>query len=109
MVDNAADHMGDDVVDPEMTKYEEEADRFAGDALIPPDALAEFVGRHGKKATSDDIHGFAKAIGIGPGIVVGRLQHDGVLTRWQGNKLKQKLEWGFVTEGVGMGSEVDVS
>ena len=100
VIDNAADHMGDDVVDPEMAKYEEEADRFSCDTLIPPAALAEFVGRHGKKATSDDIYGFARSIGIAPGIVVGRLQHDGILTRWQGNKLKQKLEWGFVTEGV---------
>ena len=29
VVDNAAGEMGDDVVDPEMEKYEEEADRFA--------------------------------------------------------------------------------
>ncbi len=99
VIDNAADHMGDDVVDPEMAMFEEEADRFAGDTLIPPAALGEFVSRHGNKATSDDIHDFAKSMGISPGIVVGRLQHDGVLTRWQGNRLKQKLEWGFVTEG----------
>ena len=41
MIDNAADHMGDDVVDPDMAKYEEEADRFAADTLIPPAALAK--------------------------------------------------------------------
>ena len=33
--------MGDDVVDPDMAKYEEEADRFAADTLIPPDELAK--------------------------------------------------------------------
>jgi len=98
VIDNAADHMGDDVVDPEMAKYEEEADRFAGDTLVPPTALTEFLSLHGRAATSEEIHVFAKSIGIGPGIVVGRLQHDAVLTRWQGNTLKQKLEWGFVTK-----------
>ena len=48
--------------------------------------------------TNDEIHDFAESIGIGPGIVIGRLQHDKVLEHWQGNDLKQKLEWDFVTE-----------
>ena len=48
VVDNAADDMGDDVVDPDMAKYEEEADRFAADTLIPPAALAEFLRLHRK-------------------------------------------------------------
>jgi HTH-type transcriptional regulator / antitoxin HigA len=97
VVDNAADHMGDDVVDPDMAKYEEEADRFAADSLIPPVALAEFLRLHRKTLTNDEIHDFAESVGIGPGIVIGRLQHDGVLEHWQGNDLKQKLEWDFVT------------
>jgi hypothetical protein len=99
VIDNAADHMGDDVVDPGMARYEEEADRFAADTLIPPAALAEFLRLHGKTLTNDEIHEFAEAIGVGPGIVIGRLQHDGVLEHWQGNELKQKLKWDFVTEG----------
>lgn len=99
VIDNAADHMGDDVVDPNMTRYEEEADRFATDTLIPPAPLAEFLRLHGKTLTNDEIHDFAEAIGIGPGIVIGRLQHDRVLKYWQGNDLKQKLEWAFITEG----------
>jgi hypothetical protein len=99
VVDNAAEHMGDDVVDPGMAKYEEEADRFAADTLIPRAALAEFLRLHRKTLTNEEIHDFAESIGIGPGIVIGRLQHDGVLERWQGNDLKQKLKWDFVTEG----------
>lgn len=98
VVDNAADHMGDDVVDPDMAKYEEEADRFAGDILIPPAALAEFLRLHGT-LKNKEIHDFAEGLGVGPGIVIGRLQHDGVLEHWQGNELKQKLEWDFVTGG----------
>lgn len=99
VIDNAAEDMGDEVVDPEMAKYEEEANRFAADTLIPPAELAKLTSCKREKLTNDVIHDFAKAIGIGPGIVVGRLQHDGVLEHWQGNKLKQNLEWGFVTEG----------
>lgn len=93
VVDNAAEHMGDEVIDPKMAKCEEEASLFAADTLIPPAALTEFLGR--QSFTNDAIHDFAESIGIGPGIVVGRLQHDGVLKRFQGNKLKQKLIWDF--------------
>jgi hypothetical protein len=97
VVDNAADEMGDDVVDPDMAKYEQEADRFACDTLIPPDVLAEFVRR--RKFASEDIYAFAESIGIGPGIVVGRLQHDGVLKWQQGNSFKQRLNGSVAPEG----------
>jgi hypothetical protein len=90
--------MGDEVVDPQMVKYEAEADRFAADTLIPPAALRDFLCLHCKTPTSDEIHDFAESIGIGPGIVVGRLQHDKVLKRFQGNKLKQILDLGFTPE-----------
>src|SRR5947209_2525255 len=89
VVDNAAENLSDQVVDPEMKQYEEEANRFAADTLIPPKALGDFL-REGK-FTSESIYAFAEQIGIGPGIVVGRLQHDGVLARHQGNAFKQKL------------------
>jgi hypothetical protein len=96
VVDNAAEDLSDRVVDPEMQQYEAEASQFSADTLIPPGALGKFV-RKGT-FTNESIHDFAEAIGIGPGIVVGRLQHDRVLQRHQGNALKQKLDWGFVDE-----------
>jgi hypothetical protein len=98
VIDNAADHMGDDVIDPEMARYEEEADRFARDTLIPPAVLAEFLRLHGETLTNDEIHGFARSLGVGLGVVIGRLQHEGNLQHWQGNKLRQKLKQHFVTE-----------
>jgi HTH-type transcriptional regulator / antitoxin HigA len=98
VVDNAAGEMGDDVVDPDMARYEEEADRFAADTLIPPAELAKLPRHKPDELTNELIQDFAKSIGIHPGTVIGRLQHDKVLGHWQGNKLKQKLEWGFVTE-----------
>jgi HTH-type transcriptional regulator / antitoxin HigA len=99
VIDNAADHMGDGVVDPDMVNYEREADQFAADMLIPPDELAKLLRHKKEELTNDVIRNFAKSIGIGPGIVVGRLQHDKVLDLWQGNDFKQKLDWGFATEG----------
>jgi hypothetical protein len=98
VVDNAVGEMGDDVVDPVMAKYEEEADRFAADTLIPPAELTKLPLHKPDELTNELIQDFAESIGIHPGIVIGRLQHDKVLEHWQGNKLKQKLEWGFVTE-----------
>ncbi|MFX0196097.1 MAG: HigA family addiction module antitoxin [Candidatus Hodarchaeota archaeon] len=53
---------------------ENEANRFAANILIPEHKYKAFVqrGRYFKK----DILEFAQAIGICPGIVIGRLQHD---------------------------------
>lgn len=96
VIDNAAEDLSDPVIDPEMQQYEAEANRFSADTLIPPRALAEFV-RKGT-FTNETIHDFAEAVGVGPGIVVGRLQHDHVLQPHQGNKLKQKLNYGFKDE-----------
>jgi hypothetical protein len=98
VVDNAVGEMGDDVVDLEMEKYEEEADRFAADTLIPSEELATLPLDSPDNLTNEVIQNFAEAVGVHPGIVIGRLQHDGVLEYWQGNTLKQKLKWGFVTE-----------
>ncbi len=91
VIDNAADNLSDQIVDPEMQQYESEANQFAGDTLIPPKALGEFVSK--RSFASDDIHDFAETIGVGPGIIVGRLQREGLLARHQGNALKQKLNW----------------
>lgn len=96
IVDNAKDNLLDKVVDAEMQRLETEANQFARDTLISPSALGEFV--RSKTFTSEAIHDFAERIGIGPGIIVGRLQHDGILARHQGNALKQRLNWHFAEE-----------
>jgi HTH-type transcriptional regulator/antitoxin HigA len=83
-------------VDPEMQRYEEEASRFAADTLIPARSLAEFIEK--RSFTSDAVHEFADANGVSPGIVVGRLQFDGLIEHFQGNKLKQTLKLGFAVE-----------
>jgi HTH-type transcriptional regulator / antitoxin HigA len=96
IIDNAAEDLSDHIVDPEMQQYEEEANRFAADTLIPPRALTEFIQK--RSLTNESIKDFAEQLEIGPGILVGRLQHDGILERHQGNAFKQYLGATLVDE-----------
>jgi hypothetical protein len=96
VVDNADEDLADRVVDPEMQQIEAEANRFSADTLISPAALGAFL-RAGQ-FTNESIHEFSETVGVGPGIVVGRLQHEGVIAPHQGNTLKQKIDWGFNEE-----------
>ncbi|MBF0182193.1 MAG: HigA family addiction module antidote protein [Magnetococcales bacterium] len=66
---------------------EEEANTFAQNWLIPPSALHRFL-QQWDRHSLDPIIRFAGEIGIAPGIVVGRLQHDALLEPQTGNKLK---------------------
>lgn len=66
---------------------EEAADRFAADLLVPrqhEDRLASLT-------TLAEVEGFAATLGIHPGIVVGRLQHDDLWPHTKGNQLRQRL------------------
>lgn len=66
---------------------EDEANRFAADLLIP----REHASRLPILATEADVAAFAAEIGIAPGIVVGRLQHDGLWGWNRGHRLKRTL------------------
>lgn len=71
---------------------EEEANRFASDRLIPPTAWTTFT--RGKRFFSAaDVNAFASAQGIAPGIVVGRLQHDKLISHATLNGMKESLAW----------------
>ncbi len=69
---------------------EKEADKFASDLLIPPEAVAHLprIARTGVA-----VKAFAKQVGIAPGIVVGRMQHEGYLPPSHLNKLKVQYKW----------------
>lgn len=69
------------------TEAENAADRFARDALIPPESFEVFVKRN-PKPTGKSIVMFADEIGIDPGIVVGRLQKEGYIDYSWHNDLK---------------------
>lgn len=70
-------------------KGEMAADNFAANHLIPPHRASEFNGLKSAQA----IEAFAESIGIAPGIVVGRLQHEGIIGYNQFNGLKMRYQW----------------
>ena len=70
---------------------EEEASNFAANLLIPPVKYVDFIRRDDRSKAS--IRRFASEIGIAPGIVVGRLQHDRILPYSHCNDLKNWLAW----------------
>jgi len=71
-------------------KEEAEANQFAVDVLIPQQHQPEMI-----RLTSNKIAvmRFAKKIGISRGIVVGQLQHRGIIPRSHLNGLKFSFEW----------------
>jgi len=74
-----------------QSDLEAEADRFAANFLIPTGKYLKLLRR--RPMSKEDIKRFAEEIGIAPGIVVGRLQHDGHLAYRHCNELKRRLEW----------------
>ena len=58
-------------------ELEDEADKFSSDYLIPPKELKRWSPN--KYVSDREIVDFAQSIGIHPGIVVGRLQHEGII------------------------------
>ncbi|PZS37528.1 MAG: hypothetical protein DLM62_18690 [Pseudonocardiales bacterium] len=75
----------DDDTDNDM--LENEANDFAANFLIPPDSASRLT----RLTTDNDVEAFAREIGIAPGIVVGRLQHDGLWGWNRGHNLKRGL------------------
>lgn len=75
---------------PSDLAQEHEADRFAATQLIPAEVEAELP----TLRTLAEIRGFADRLGIAPGIVVGRLQHDEVIPYRTGNGLKRRVNTG---------------
>jgi len=71
---------------------EDEANAFARDILIPSEKLGNFLAP-GFRPTLLQIQRFAAEIGIAPGIVLGRLQHDRIIPWSWGNDLKVRYEW----------------
>ncbi|MFH1329318.1 MAG: HigA family addiction module antitoxin [Actinomycetota bacterium] len=73
----------------EQPGAEHEADRFAAERLIP----SEHQARLASLTTLADVQDFADILGIHPGIVVGRLQHDDpdLWPHSKGNRLRQRL------------------
>lgn len=82
----------DDNTKSDSQGYEEEANRFAAEYLIPGGKYHEFLSKNPLIAESD-ITRFATDMGIAPGIVVGRLQHDKKIGPNRYNRLRKRLRW----------------
>lgn len=71
--------------------YEQDANRFARDLLIPPEYAVKLPLIAKKR---EYVRAFASEIGIAPGIVVGRLLHDNLIEPSWYHDLKRKYTWG---------------
>lgn len=72
-----------------QTDWETEANDFARKALVPDTAYSDFVKRG--KFYAKEIVRFATEVAVAPGIVVGMLQHEGLIEYSWHNKLKQRF------------------
>ena len=70
---------------------EDEANEWAADFLVPPDAWSDFRSR--TAFTKGTIIAFARRVGISPGIVVGRLQREHRLKYSEMTDLKGRFGW----------------
>jgi HTH-type transcriptional regulator/antitoxin HigA len=68
---------------------EAEASTFACDVLIPRAEAKELA----SLKSAEGVARFADKLGLAPGLVVGRLQHDNLWPYSQGNQLKRRLEF----------------
>ncbi|MBQ3924908.1 MAG: HigA family addiction module antidote protein [Firmicutes bacterium] len=77
---------------PDGTSEEDEkaADKWSGDILIAPDDLEVF--RKERDYSEKSVFRFAEEQGIAPGIVIGRLQKEGMIKYSMMNDLKEKYE-----------------
>jgi len=69
---------------------ERAADKWSGDTLISADDFEAF--KRGGDYSEKNVIKFAKAQGIAPGIVVGRMQSEGIIKYSMLNNLKEKYE-----------------
>ncbi|MDY0040631.1 MAG: ImmA/IrrE family metallo-endopeptidase [Desulforhabdus sp.] len=75
-------------------KEEQEANEFAANALIPEEfhqGLSELP------LNGREVIRFAKVVGVSPGVIVGQLQHRGLVSPKQLNNLKTRYSWASET------------
>ncbi|GEB27494.1 Plasmid maintenance system antidote protein [Enterococcus casseliflavus] len=75
----------------ESSRKEEEANKFARDFFISPEAYLDFVNESQGVFTETAIREFAMTQNILPGILVGRLQHEKLISYEMFNYLKDKI------------------
>lgn len=74
-------------------RYEAQADQFATDMLTPPSQWRRIKHEAGLQMSRARIKALAQEIGIAPGIIVGRLQHERIIRHSDMNDLRARYEW----------------
>ena len=80
-----------DIINGEKDDLERNADAFSANKLVVPSEYSAFIQE--ECFDKNSITAFARRINIHPGIVVGRLQHDGHIRYNMQNGLKEKMIW----------------
>jgi len=83
----------DETIDNNENESEQRANNFACTTLIPPEMYKQLV--RNRSFSLSSIVSFSDEIGVAPGIVLGRLQHDGYIP-WASRlskSLKVRYEW----------------
>jgi HTH-type transcriptional regulator/antitoxin HigA len=74
-------------------EQEHEADDFASQHLIPHPLYRRFVAVRRPFFSTAAVSSFAAEVGVHPGIIVGRLQHDKHIPRSNLNRLRVRYQW----------------
>lgn len=80
--------------DKNQSDEEKEANIFAGEILIPHELQGELSHLRGNKR---NIISFAMKAGVSPGIVVGQMQHHGIIDHKYLNSYKRRYDWEDIT------------
>ena len=70
--------------------YEEEANDFAANLIVPKIREAELMSLN---PDDDSIRRFAVSLGVAPGLILGQLQHRGVIPPGALNRLRRNWTW----------------
>lgn len=84
--------INDKVLSQTSQDLESDADRYARDILLPQKEYETLLNSCSNGVTYDKICWFANRMGIHPGIVIGRLQHDGVIPFSRFTKMREKYQ-----------------
>lgn len=94
---HGTDHISVDGGDPSpqgASVFEDEADAYAQDALLPAETREEMFNA---QPTRPHVRRVARKAGVTPGIIVGQLQKAGALQPQRFNDLKRRYKWGEST------------
>lgn len=69
---------------------EREANDFAMTCIVPPVRRPEFLSL---SADKDSIMRFAVSVGVNPGLIVGQMQHQGLIAHGRMERLKRRWTW----------------